>query len=278
MFAQYLRFPGGRAKALTLSYDDGVEQDIRLAELMRRYDVCGAFNINSGLFAPEGTVHPAGQIHRRMTAAQCLALYQDPRFEVAVHGVHHPSLDRIPASTAMAEVVEDRRALEAMFGGLVRGMAYPNGHFNQEVVEMLRLAGVAYARTTFATERFDLPHNWLTLDPTCHHDHPRLHELTETFLSAKAEREPMLFYLWGHSYEFEMHDNWTVIERFLEQVSGKPEVWYCTNIALYDYVQAYRQLVWSADGHTLHNPSAQTVWLQVDGLAVQVSAGETRRI
>ena len=27
-----MRFPKGKAKALTLSYDDGVEQDIRLME------------------------------------------------------------------------------------------------------------------------------------------------------------------------------------------------------------------------------------------------------
>ena len=34
-----LRFPGGKRKALTLSYDDGVRQDIRLAELLNRYGV-----------------------------------------------------------------------------------------------------------------------------------------------------------------------------------------------------------------------------------------------
>jgi len=33
----YLRFPGGRAKALTLSYDDGVETDIRLIEIMKKH-------------------------------------------------------------------------------------------------------------------------------------------------------------------------------------------------------------------------------------------------
>ena len=30
----FMRFPGGRAKAFTLSYDDGVEQDIRFIEMM----------------------------------------------------------------------------------------------------------------------------------------------------------------------------------------------------------------------------------------------------
>jgi hypothetical protein len=46
----FLRFPGGKAKSLTLSYDDGVEQDIRLVDIMNRYGLKGTFNINSGLY------------------------------------------------------------------------------------------------------------------------------------------------------------------------------------------------------------------------------------
>lgn len=45
-------FPGGKAKALTLSYDDGVEQDLHLIELMKQHGVKGTFNLNSSLFAP----------------------------------------------------------------------------------------------------------------------------------------------------------------------------------------------------------------------------------
>lgn len=50
----FMRFPQGRAKALTLSYDDGVEQDIRLIEIMGKHGLKGTFNLNSGLYAEEG--------------------------------------------------------------------------------------------------------------------------------------------------------------------------------------------------------------------------------
>ena len=33
----FMRFPGGVQRALTLSYDDGVEQDARLIEIMKKY-------------------------------------------------------------------------------------------------------------------------------------------------------------------------------------------------------------------------------------------------
>ena len=66
-----MRFPGGLGKAFTMSYDDGVQQDKKLISMMRAHGVNGTFNLNAGLFALEGTVYPAGQIHRRMTLSEC---------------------------------------------------------------------------------------------------------------------------------------------------------------------------------------------------------------
>ena len=50
-----MRFPDGKAKALTLSYDDGVEQDEHLLEIVLKHGLKGTFNINSGCF-PEADV------------------------------------------------------------------------------------------------------------------------------------------------------------------------------------------------------------------------------
>ena len=42
-------YPGGKAKAFNISYDDGVIQDIRFVELLNRYGLKGTFNLNYGL-------------------------------------------------------------------------------------------------------------------------------------------------------------------------------------------------------------------------------------
>ena len=47
MAYRFLRFPGGRAKAVTFSYDDGVRHDLRLADTLNRYGLKGTFNINN---------------------------------------------------------------------------------------------------------------------------------------------------------------------------------------------------------------------------------------
>ena len=46
---QFMRFPGGKAKAVTFSYDDGFRSDLRLLETMGRYGIKGTFNITGGI-------------------------------------------------------------------------------------------------------------------------------------------------------------------------------------------------------------------------------------
>ena len=93
----FMRFPGGRKKALTLSYDDGVEQDRRLMQIMDAHGLKGTFNLNSGEYAADGTVYPKGQIHRRMSEKEVTELYAGSGHEVAVHGLTHPFLEQLPA-------------------------------------------------------------------------------------------------------------------------------------------------------------------------------------
>lgn len=64
----------------------------------------------------------------------------------------------------------------------------------------LKNAGVKYARTTNSTHAFDLPTDWLELNPTCHHNDKKLSELTDLFLSKTKSQKYLpaaMFYLWG---------------------------------------------------------------------------------
>ena len=241
----FYRFPNGLRKALTLSYDDGVEQDIRLMDILDKHGIRCTFNLNSGCWAREGTVYPKGQVHRRLTASQAAKIYANPNHEVA------------------------------MFGGIIRGLAYPFGTYSDTVVEALKATGTAYARTVVSTNNFAVPTDWLRLHPTCHHAAPNLDALCDRFLQDGAPFGSMLFYLWGHSYEFEAMDNWQVIERFCEKMGGHEEIWYATNIEIVDYVNACRQIRTSADGKRLHNPTCIDVWAEINGKLVAIGAGAT---
>lgn len=268
-------FPEGKAKALTLSYDDGVEQDKKLIELLNLYGVKATFNLNSGCYAAEGTKYPEGQIHRRMSYSEVTNTYKNSGHEVAVHGLTHPWLDQMPEGMAAYDIVQDRKNLEEQFGVIVRGMAYPFGTFSDSVVNTLKSAGIAYSRTVHSTHEFSLPTDWLRMPATCHHDDPQLMTLAKKFIEEDPMWNPYLFYLWGHSYEFEANNNWNVIEEFLAYVGQRDNVWYATNIEVHDYIEAYRSLQFSYDLSRVKNPTCQKVWFKVGTDIHVVEAGET---
>ena len=270
----YMRFPQGKPKALTLSYDDGVEQDEKLIGLMERYRVKGTFNVSYGNVCPEGRVYESGRIHRPMTMKQLRKGYDKDFIELAIHGWHHPWLDELEPSVVHREIYEDRLGWEKEFGIVVRGMAYPYGTYNDQVVKILKQMGIRYARTIQKTEQFDLPKDWLRWHPTCHHKHPHLMELADEFLSMKVRKDSKLFYLWGHSYEFEEKDNWDVIESFFQKMADHEDIWYATNIEIYDYIKAFEALQYSAKGDCVMNSSAIDVWLEYEGKIFCVPAGD----
>lgn len=275
----FMRYPEGRAKALTFSYDDGVEQDVRLVEILNKHGMKGTFNLNSGCYAREDKVYAPGRIHRRMSERAITELYANGQHEVAVHSYTHPYLETLPPAVVAYEIIKDREKLESQFGKIVRGMAYPMGTFSDEVVEVLRSCGILYARTVASSESFQIPTDWLRLSPTCHHKNPRLMELAEKFVSSSGKGHAKLFYLWGHSYEFEADDNWQVIEEFTEYMSGKEDsIWYATNEEIFSYIEDYNRLIFSADATIVHNPTARTLWFLLNDKTVSVKAGETKSL
>ncbi len=277
-------FPGGKRKALTLSYDDGVKQDRRLVELMNRYGVKGTFNLNTACFGREGTFAVNGRIVDDSTIAieEVAQLYEG--HEIATHASRHTALTGC-GSAGLYEVLKDREVLEGMVPYMVTGHAYPFGMYDQDVMDMLRGAGIRYARTVISTEEFNLPQDFLEWHPTCHHVNPRLMELAKRFCehdgSGRDGRQPLVFYLWGHSYEFDRVDNWHVIEAFFSYIAGySDEIWMATNGQIVDYVTAHRNLVFSVDGSRVYNPNAQTMWIgsKNNTEVFEIPAGETRRI
>jgi peptidoglycan/xylan/chitin deacetylase (PgdA/CDA1 family) len=219
-------FPNGTMKALTLSYDDGVEQDRKLVEILNRYGIKAAFNLNSGIqTGANGWQNKDVQI-RRMNIKELPALYEG--HEIAVHSLTHPHLENLDGETIRNELEQDKLNLERIFGKPVYGMAYPFGTYNDLVVKTVGDCGLKFARAVESTYSFDVPASLLVYRPTLHHKDPRLMELAEDFIKLKPAG-PQVFYLWGHSYEFDTDRNWQVIEDFCRLMAGRDDIYYATN-------------------------------------------------
>lgn len=271
----YMKLKDGKSKVLTLSYDDGVVQDIRLIEILNSHGIKATFNINTGCYTPEDAKRD--KFYGRMKLSEAKELYLNSGHEVAVHTLTHPFLQKLRSDEVLTEVLEDRKNIEKQYGSVARGMAYPYGTYSSDVVDDLKKCGICYSRTVKTTESFNFPVNWLTLDPTCHHKNPKLMDLARRFAEESINNvsENRLFYVWGHSYEFDNDDNWNVIEEFAEYIGGREDVWYATNIEVYDYVKAYENLQTSVDNTVVYNPSAIDVWFYSKGKTYCVKGGET---
>ncbi len=253
-------YPNAKKRAVTFSYDDGVPEDERLVEIFNKYGVKGSFHLNSAKF---GTDENAREVCRRYAG-----------HEISCHTVNHPFIADCPKEEIVFQTIEDRRRLEYAAGYPVRGMSYPFGSVNDATIKVLDACGIVYSRTVNATNRFDLPTNFLRWDPTCHHNGGIMDKI-EPFV--KKYTPLPVFYVWGHAYEFPRDNNWELIEEFCAKVSTIEDAWFATNIEIYDYVQALERIYVSADRKMIHNPSAISVWLTVDGKAVEVRGGETYR-
>lgn len=262
------RYPRFLTKAITLSFDDGRDFDRKMVEILNKYGIKCTFNLNSNRIEDS---------ERHVNADEIKELYLG--HEVASHTCSHPHLQYLDSSGIVSEIINDRRKLEDIVGAPVRGFAYPYGLTETEgMIDCIRSCGIKYARTTVSTGGFELPLDLLRLKPTCHQSDGRLYELIERFFAPDDTAhpwriKPQLFYIWGHSYEYE--NAWEKLEDMCRAISGREDVWYATNIEIIDYITAFDCLERSANGRYIHNPTDKTLYAVIHGKNVIIESGKS---
>ena len=144
----YICFPEGKHKVLTMSFDDGRLEDRRLVDIFNRYGIKGTFHVNSAI-----------RDEKRVPVSEYRELYKG--HEVSCHTCTHPTIARCPMEQVVSQILEDRRNLEAAVGYPVRGLSYPNGSYNEEIVKILPALGIRYSRTVEETNGFAMPEDFL---------------------------------------------------------------------------------------------------------------------
>ena len=278
---RFMRFPEGKTKAVTFSYDDGVRDDMRLADICDKYGVKATFNICSSLIAE-------GEGEGRLSVKDMKNLISRGH-EIAVHGHEHKS----PVHSSDLEIIDEfltcRQILECVLGEVITGMAYPDLPIDlagperyREIRTLLSSLGISYSRS-FGGDNcdFSMPNDFLSWIPTVHHDNNNALAYAKDFVSLdpngryNSHRNPVLFYTWGHSYEFSSNNNWEHFEELCAILGNKEDIWYATNIEIYRYTKAYEGLVFNADGTRVYNPSAYDIWFESRHNTYMVAAGQT---
>ena len=282
----FMRYPDGKAKAATFSYDDGGPNDKRLAKLLAKYGIKGTFNLNCARLKEMN--------NKKSLTKEEINEYFVYGHEVAVHGELHRANGSLRPIEGIRDVLNCRLELEKVTGRIIRGMAYPDTGITimgvntsyAEIKQYLKELGIVYARTLGGdNNQFMLPSDFYAWMPTAHQINPKLSEYVDEFIALdlstktyKAKRNPRLLYIWGHAHEFMVEEDWERIEQIFRKISDADDIWLATNIEIYDYVTAYRSLIYSADGYTVYNPTLIKLFMDIDGKLYSIAPGETLKI
>jgi len=248
--------------------------------LMNEYDLVGTFHLNSNKLGTKDY----------LTKEEIKAIYKG--HEVSAHTANHPNLTSLSKIDVIYEVLEDRKELERLMDYPVRGMSYPFGNTNDFVVEAISGLGIEYARTVGDTYNFSMPVDLLKWQPTIHlfgktnyipndtandsRELAQFYQLATDFLKANSLA---LFYVWGHSWEYEGPGNkWAEVEKFFKMVSKNPDIYYTTQIGLVDYINAFKNLKFSVDKTMVSNLSSITVFVKINGKVYTIEAGSTKQL
>lgn len=157
----------GKKKAVTFSYDDGVEQDRRLIALFNKYGMKATFNQNSGIQTRADTFTQGNIVVHRMNQKDMRELYKG--HEIASHTLTHANLKGLDEETVYNEISTDIRNLEAFYEQKIAGFVFPFGTYDESAFRILKECGIQYARTSGDTHGFALQSDLLRFKPSFHH-------------------------------------------------------------------------------------------------------------
>jgi len=217
-------YPNGNHKALIMSYDDGLDDDIALAQLFDHYGIIGTFNLNSGLLDTRAIWNegkPNEILQTYLSKDTLVHVFKN--HEIAVHGTYHKALVDLSDKEILEEINVDIENLTILSDRKISSMAYAFGSTNDHVAEVIGTTPLTNARTVKSSYNFDLPENYYLWSPTCH-DSEAL-EYLEAYICLDSP-SLSLFYVWGHSWELRDTLRNQNILKFCNKIGDRDDIWY----------------------------------------------------
>lgn len=235
---------------ITTSWDDEHKNNLKIVELLNRYNIKGTFYLNG----------------QDLSAAQ-IEIIKDinKTQEVGAHTLTHPKLTEIDRNKAAEEVVGSKHYLESIIDDRIKMFAYPYGLFNEPIKNIVKKAGFLGARTTkslsisLPTDFFEMnatiqtypfplrKRDANTLHLTRHLLDPLIHNFSgisrlklplSSYLNwstlaknsfDKVMTEGGVWHLWGHGADIKRYNLWSDLEYILKYIAGRKDTQYLTN-------------------------------------------------
>ena len=225
-------------------YDDGVATDIKMIEILRKYNAKATFNLCPGLLPATERIEPyrlapedkswsyKGFRGGHVAISELTDIYKG--FEVASHCWEHENAGMVEDKVFIDSAVRTKDFLEDTFQRPCRGFAYPCSRHTPSTEKMLADAGFTYARTVDAVDDIRTCQSLMIFNPNTHFMAP---DFMEKFAKAKSTG---MFYFWGHTYELtDDPELWEECERRIAAISADPDVEWVNVTDLAEEVKKY---------------------------------------
>lgn len=197
-----------------LSFDDGTIYDVKFIELLNKYNLKATLNLNSGLDDFVRYYEEKTPI-KRLKLSETKDLYKG--HEVASHSLTHPYFSSLNEEEIIKQSRDDIKNLSDIFGYEVKGFAFPFHDQTEQNIETVKNNNdLIYIRYSFLDSSY-LPKDRFHIHINALYDDENIYEQLEEF--SKNDLENSLFVIAGHSYEFEVNNDWSKIERLLKYLS-----------------------------------------------------------
>jgi hypothetical protein len=230
-------------KLITTSWDDGHPLDIKIADLLEKYNLKGTFYIPKT--NPQNEVMPEKDI-----------ISLSKRFEIGGHTLGHKNLNKCDSQQLVDEIEGCFNWLKKLTGQVPVSFCPPFGKYNRESLDVMRHAGFTNIRTTGLLS----PHAKLpVMDTTMQvYNHSRFVYLKHLLIRSKFSNLKLwlksgstanylrlaqfylnhidtyggCFHIWGHSWEIEEFDLWNQLEDLFKLMANRARFEYIENRSL----------------------------------------------
>lgn len=243
---------------VTTSWDDGAPEDIKILELLNKYNLRGTFYIPRNIHF---------EIEKRkflQTVSNKEILEIAKTQEIGAHTMNHVYLNKLTNDEIVKEVRGSMEWLESLLKKEINMFAYPGGKFDDNIINIVKQCGFSGARTTedfqiFIKNKFLMPgtnhvypnvprgKNWSWLFIVKNYfkhlirNYKNLKKFNLSicalfFWKTMAKRlfnyvlkNGGVYHLWGHSWEIERYGMWDDFEEVLAYIANRNNVEYLTN-------------------------------------------------
>lgn len=222
----------------TSSWDDGSVYDIKLSELLLKYDQKATFFI------------PLANIEKRNIINTNQIFDLSKNFEIGAHTINHKYLTSISNEESEYEIKQSKIELETIICRPVFGFCFPGGKYRPIHIQFVNQVGFKYARTV---NMFQFKYYPIIMNTTLQaYNHSKfmyfihlikrgyfpelfqyaipiltnnrwdklMFDILDNHTKYDSAQKIAIIHLWGHSWEIQENNMWQQLEHFLEHLNN----------------------------------------------------------